>query len=746
MSGQRLSFADFKFIELADWPLGQKWPNRNQVVTVDSFVEQYTNLKLGESLNLYNRYKSVHRQSKFFRDYVHQTGSVEKYEGEHILDAAIIESDGKDFSDAAKFIFETLLPILSDWGVDQKQVLIDLSGNKGFHIEIPSGIFQPSPHLKLFLIHRFFVESIFSKLPKSYFTLIRDGGLGLIDPSTYQICRLLRLRGTKNVHKDGLEEPHRGFKINLNGTLDSLRDDPTIVYNLWKTPSKEALGYDYLSGLWHWQQKPNPRLQDLWQECQSRVDDQQKKRVFVPDSQRHPTKRRIKVGEVPGCIKTLEDMALTEPEKVKEQNLRNYITCAITTFYAEAGYSDAWVLAHVSGIMNQCIAPDFTQDEIAQTVRTKLNGDNTGAKYSFGCGRETGFPACLHKYCSESGELKDCQTYKAKEEKKVANLVSIYDAGQKAIENYDSGPSPYMFSNIPELSNFYGPFWPGNKFFLQAVQTVGKSRVLFGFLDIFAPVAKAQGDIILAIFPEEQPEESAEKWQIRQCEKTLEQLYAGGSKAVPQEVRDWLVTYRDTIYLWNVVDQTVKEMENAVDAAQQATGKKVAILTYDGITFFRDGNQFRRTEATIAQELIHVQKKYPYTRSIFSVHMPKEVGKEARKEGRLETEHRGGIMAAYGSVLYSASAQLLLSLWEQEGFVMMGCEKAKVRWKGDIKKLDPICLVPDRYFRLHTLEQAVAMVDQGLHHYFEVDVRATYTLREQRKRLKKSNFKISEME
>lgn len=739
MSGH-IPFADFKFIELAHWPLKQKWPNRNRILTIDGFISHYDNLKLGSSTALFNEYRGINRFDIGFRDYVHKNGSVERYEGEHILDAAIIESDGKTFPEASKFLFNELLPKLYAQGLDQKELLVDPSGNKGFHIEIPAGIFKPTPHPRLFKIHELFIRAL-TEFPETYY-----GQGQKVDTATYQICRLLRLRGTKNLQKDGLEEPHRGFKINLNGSLESLRDNPELVYDLWKIPNQEALGYDYLSGQWHWQQKPNQRLQDLWQECQSRVDDQQKKRVFVPDSQKHPTKRRIRVGEVPACLKALEDMALSSPEKVKEQNLRNYITCAITTFYAEAGYSDAWVEAHVLGLMNNCIAPDFTREEVIQTVRTKLAGDNGGAKYSFGCGRESGFPSCLHKFCSDSGELKDCPAYKAKEEKKSTNLVSIYDAGQKAIDNYDRGPSPYVFSNIPDLANFYGPFWPGNKFFMQAVQTVGKSRLLFGFLDVFAPIAKTQGDIILAIFPEEQPEESAEKWQIRQCEKTLEQLYTGGSKSVPQEVRNWLESYRDTIYLWNVVDQTVKEMENAVEQAQQVTGKKVAILSYDGITFFRDNNQFRKTEANIAQELIHVQKKFPYARSIYSVHMPKEVGKEARKEGRLETEHRGGIMAAYGSVLYSASAQLLLSLWEQDGFVMVGCEKAKVRWKGDIKKLEPICLVPDRFFRLHTLEAALALVDQGNQAWFEVDVRSVYQLREQRKRMKKNNFKISEME
>lgn len=671
---------------------------------------------------------------------MHSTGSVEKYEGDHLLDAAVIESDGKNFAESAKFVFEELLPRLAEWGLDQKGILVDPSGNKGFHIEIGAGYFQPTPHPKLYKIHELFIRAL-TKLPESYY-----GQGQQIDTATYQICRLLRLRGTKNLQKDGIEEPHRGFKINLNGTLDSLRDNPETVFELWKNPNNEALGYEYLSGQWHWEKQPIARLQELWKECQSRVDDTEKKRVFVPDSQKSITKRRIKVGEVPECIKNLENMALTDPAKVKEQNLRNYITCAITTFYAEVGYSDAWVLAHVLGIMNQLIEPDFTAEEVTTTVKTKLNGDNTGSRYSFGCGRSSGFPSCLYHHCSESGELKDCPTHKVKEEKKVTNLVSIYDAGNKAIANYDQGPSPYIFSNIPDLANFYGPFWPGNKFFVQAVQTVGKSRALFGFLDTFAPVAKAQGDIILPIFPEEQPEETAEKWQIRQSTKTLEQLYSGGSKAVPQSVRDWLEEYRDTIYLWNVVDQTVKEMDNAIDAAQQMTGKKVSILCYDGITFFRDSGQYKRTEAAIAQEILHVVKKHPYLRSIFTVHMPKEVGKEARKEGKLETEHRGGIMAAYGTMLYSASAQLLISMWEQQNFIMLGCEKAKVRWKGDIKKLDPISLVPDRYFRLHTLEQAVELVNQGHQDYFEMDVKSAYMLREQRKKIKKAHIKLSEIE
>ncbi len=744
MSGQstatgRTYFSDFKFIEIAHWPIGQKWPNRNQVFTSGGFVEHFDNLKIGANPDLYNWYRSIHCFDVSFRDFVHRTGSVEKYEGEHILDAAVIESDGKDFTDAAKFIFDELLPRLAEWDIDQKQLLVDPSGNKGFHIEIPAGLFRPTPHLKLYKIHEFFIRAL-TKFPEGYY-----GQGQKIDTATYQICRLLRLRGTKNVNKDGVLEEHRGFKINLNGTLDSLKDDPSAVYNLWKNPNKEALSHDYLSGKWHWEQKPNSRLQDLWQECQSRVDNENRKRVFVPDSQRHPTKRRIKIGEVPDCLKVLEDMALSDPVKVKEQNLRNYITCALTTFYAEAGYSDAWVLAHVKGIMNSCIAPDFTLDEIETTVRTKLNGDNTGARYAFGCGRESGFPSCLHKYCSASGELKDCPTYKVKQEKKVEGLISVRSALDRAIADLNSGASPYFFG-IPELDSFYGPLQPNDKVYVQAVQSSGKTLFCLGLFDNFAAIAKKQSDVLLFLSPEDNPGKLAKRWLITKAQLTLKQLYQQGGQNLSKEVLDWFERYDDTLYFWEVSKHSVGELSNAIDSASQTTGKKVAVVCYDGATLFRSENKFAKIlEADIAQELARVIATKNDTRAIFNIHLPKAIAQEAKKEGKAENSARGGLSGGLGTIMYSITSQLLLSLYQDQGFIILKPEKAKERWDGNLGEAPEIMLAIDRYFRWYTLEKAMELINSGQQHLFEADVKATYTLREQRKRMRQNRPKILEI-
>lgn len=671
---------------------------------------------------------------------MHSTGSVERYEGDHLLDAAVIESDGKDFSESAKFVFEELLPKLAEWGLDQKGILVDPSGNKGFHIEIGAGYFQPTPHPKLYRIHELFIRAL-TKLPESYY-----GQGQKIDTATYQICRLLRLRGTKNLQKDGLEEPHRGFKINLNGTLDSLRTAPEAVYELWKTPNNEALGYEYLSGQWHWEKPPIARLQDLWKECQSRVDDTEKKRVFVPDSQKSVTKRRIKVGEVPDCIKHLENMALTEPEKVKERNLRNYITCAITTFYAEAGYSDAWVLAHVLGIMNQLIEPDFTADEVATTVKTKLNGDNTGSRYSFGCGRESGFPSCLYHHCSESGELKDCPTHKAREEKKVTNLVSIRSALDLAITDLKSGASPYLFG-IPELDSYYGPIQPNDKVYVQAVQSSGKTLFSLGLYDKLMATAKQQGDILLFLSPEDKPEKLAKRWLITKAQMTAKQLYQQGGNNLPEAVLDWFDLYNDTMYFWNVNQHSVGELSNAIDSASQMTGKNVAFVCYDGVFALRAENKFAKIlEADIAQELARMISTKNQTRALFNIHLPKSVVQDAKKEGKAETSARGGLAGGLGTIMYSITSNLLLSLYQDQGFIVLKPEKAKERWDGNLGECGEILLAIDRYFRWHTLENAMKLIDAGQQHLFETDVRSTYMLREQRKKIKKANIKLSEIE
>lgn len=681
-----MKFANFKWLEYA--PSG--FHNRNQVLTANDLWNRLSTNNWGENPALQDWYVSINRFDESFRRYrdthlnKHGNPSVEDYEGVHITDRAVLEIDHPEMIQGSiKFSQDIISCLANEHGIDPETELVkDASGNKGFHFEIPAGLFLPEPHLKLFKIHRLFVESLF---PKDW---VRPGTM--IDASSYQINRLLRLRGTRN--------KEFGFKVSLNGSFAELKTAPEKIYEFWKTPTKECVAKEFITGEWYWNFAPKLHLVGLWAKAQDQVENEGKTRVFIPASQRGKFKN-AKVEAMPACIKAIHERM---SENVRGDGLFNNSVCALTLFYLYHGYTAEAAKRVVRGLCSPTTKTKDELDEIEKSMDSMIDSDGQ-PKYPWTCGKDS-FPH-LSQFCA-NGNVKECPQACEQVEKTHARITGVGQAMDMKVAGLREGLDPYTFG-IGPLDEFIGFMRPGKSIIIQAVPTVGKTAFTERILKHQAKIAKSRDELLLWIPPEDDAEETAEQLMMQQGHMNIEQLIHKAKNGGFGTTGNWFRDYNDTIKIWDVQDFSVAEIETAIKASEETFKKKVAVLYYDGVSFLKASNANRIGEAGVAQDIARLIK-LKKIRGLFSVHPPKTSDDE--KNDKRAVNKRLGLYGAYGSMFFAALGRTVISLWKEDDYTLMvGVEKAKDRLKGEVKMIEPFRMVFDRYFNVWEKEEALAM-------------------------------------
>jgi KaiC/GvpD/RAD55 family RecA-like ATPase len=138
--------------------------------------------------------------------YVEKHKSVKKFSDVHWAHFLAIDIDREDL-DEARIIAGNITELLqSEYDLEPDTLHIFFSGNKGFHILIPSRFFEPSPHASLARAFRMFCTRLF--------------GLESVDFKIYEALRLFRLPNTKH-GTSGLYKIPLTFK-ELFGDIESI--------------------------------------------------------------------------------------------------------------------------------------------------------------------------------------------------------------------------------------------------------------------------------------------------------------------------------------------------------------------------------------------------------------------------------------------------------------------------------------------------------------------------------------------
>ncbi len=138
--------------------------------------------------------------------------SIENYDGLPSADYFIIDIDFKAKLEIARQATVDLLESLFRFRLDSRLVQIYFSGNKGFHIYLPSYLFDDfAPSQRLPIIHKRMAMKMYDSIKDTYIKHHeKNDGKPLVDTSIYSTTHLIRLNNTVNA-KSGLYKIEMSF-------------------------------------------------------------------------------------------------------------------------------------------------------------------------------------------------------------------------------------------------------------------------------------------------------------------------------------------------------------------------------------------------------------------------------------------------------------------------------------------------------------------------------------------------------
>ena len=184
-----------------------------------------------------DHYACLFRYEATLKKHVEATGSVKGHDLPCYPDYITFDIDDKDLETAQQSAL-ALLDKLEGLGIEQDKTGIAFSGAKGFHIQIPSSLFDIAPHEQ----NARFMKSL----------CLNIAGDIKLDASIYDKNRLFRLRNTKN-SKSGL------YKVDIPPTMLLAKIEVITKYAAEpKDPRK--IGNDF---------PPRDNLKALWKKAQT---------------------------------------------------------------------------------------------------------------------------------------------------------------------------------------------------------------------------------------------------------------------------------------------------------------------------------------------------------------------------------------------------------------------------------------------------------------------------------------------
>lgn len=170
------AYSEYKYSELVLNGYGGK--ARDNVLSLAQISKQIAGKELFEA------YRSHFRFKKDFQDYARKHKSVSGYDGEVYVDYLWVDIDDSDLNKALDTAQVYLHRLAVDYKFPVKYLRCFFSGNKGFHIGIPSVAFGFQPGKDLPLLCKALATSM-------------AGDLG-VDLAIYDRTRLLRLSNSKH--------------------------------------------------------------------------------------------------------------------------------------------------------------------------------------------------------------------------------------------------------------------------------------------------------------------------------------------------------------------------------------------------------------------------------------------------------------------------------------------------------------------------------------------------------------------
>lgn len=320
--------------------------NRNKVIDYDKIND--TMPPIGE-----DHYACYFRYEKDLKDYVDTHKTVNGHQLPHYCDYIVFDIDEKKDLNVARESTLSLLNKLQNAGITEEMIAIFFSGSKGFHVQVPSSLFDIKPSVDL---HK-----------KVKMLCLHLAGEVNIDTAIYDKNRLFRLANTIN-SKSCLFKVQISYKL-LNGKIDEI-----MTY----AKDKQSVNIPLNN------QDPIENLVKMWNDVVNETN--RNLPVALKDTSSNLANTAYPSGKnkvTKHCISRLLTEGIMEGQ-------RHNAALRLVSHFINEGYPDDMILSVMEGWAVKCSPP--AEENFLGIIRNcRLR------EYFFGCNDDL-----LKKYCSNN--------------------------------------------------------------------------------------------------------------------------------------------------------------------------------------------------------------------------------------------------------------------------------------------------------------------------------------------------------
>jgi len=690
-------------------------------------VNYLNTLSLGNAQNLENVFIGQYLFGADFLSHVEKEKSISGYKGLHISPFIMTDTDekGSVLDSVAKV--KDLIEHFDSFGLTLfENMLIRLTGHKGFNLIIPAGTIGYEPREDFSDVVYRFVELLLPNEGKTRGWLnwhrsedsdyAREANkLKHTDSSIYEKSKLYRLPCTKNAPKSPEEndgQPY-GFCLYLDkNETEAVFNNPKEIFDIWSQPNGRGVTKEYLDGSHFWTYKPVPKLQELWERA-------------IELAKTKPTYHLVTGSKgsfnplgalAPRCIKKAWDVinngGLGVDKDGKTVDLlagRCNDTFEAILPYVYRMFPDEDFFCAAIRRLNSKLEKPMSSSSVDGMLATFLKN-----KYGFSCGNDSGRGKLLQSFCGG---------YCSKEKR---TWVYGHEAYDKMNKFWLQGDSP-VTTGMRFWDEMFRGHLPGQVVCFQSLPGVGKTSFNGRIFRHQVPIGKQHDKICVFSTPEENHEIIQTYLSMQQGEMTLSRLKEEIKRdgRANGKIQDFNEKYGRDYVLDYIRGKTPKAIRENLEQIRQNSGKNFFSIILDSVTFIKPDNDNLQGAAraeSVANAMEDIAAEFNTTLFI-SIHLPKfeAYNSFGKKRKQRLTDGRPSLVGAKGTVDWAGLVSHLASIYTRgDRVVMLAPEKGRLRDDG--RPLPhPQPYLRSGHYMLYSLEEAAQLYGDRVNDVFGVD-------------------------
>lgn len=560
-------------------------------------------------------YRSVFRFGPEFRDHARRQRSVAGYEGVAYADYLPIDIDAEgDLHAALGMARDAVERIGARTDVDLDALHLYLSGSKGFHIQVPTPLFQPTPAGDL---HRVFGRMVEQLL-----------GANGYDPSVYDLLRIFRVAGTKH-GKSGL------YKTPL--TLAELRTlSATEIVELARVPRRVQ----------YHESVPGAGMLETYAEARASASE-------------NPGRDH---GATPaGALSPMARPCVAEMLKGVQDPGRHDAALRIAAHLSHQGLGTSEIEAALV-VWNAKNRPPMDERRAAQEL-AKIARD--AARYDFGCNDPIRIRfcggVCQLKTAREAREKARCAPAATTASDQRPAIVGAQDAYRRYVQFAQDSKERVVKLGFPTIDKAIRGIRPGDVCEIVARAGVGKTALLVNIARNMALLPSAAVLFVTLEMDVAALFERSVQVTAKVTADEAEQRARGANPAAPEGVFAETIEAFQRVYYADRDSMRMEDLEALVLDAPKAIGRPLSAVLVDYLGRMRSSRSGQR-EYDLMSELALRMKSLAKAANVPIIYLH-QVSRDHGGDGSTPLTMDSG----RGSGVTEEAVDVVIGLWRPDG-------------------------------------------------------------------------------